>query len=136
MCLVLRSWRTFRGQSAFRTWLLSIVVNVERDRRRRLRKTLPMHGMEFTSNGVQPVAQAEVNELHARIRAAMDELPDRQREVALLSLGEGLSPSEVALVLDTSEANVHTCLHLARKHIARAVRVDWHVRNKHDPRRF
>ena len=46
-------------------------------------------------------------------------------EVALLSLGEGLPAREVALVLETTEANVHTCLHLARKRIARAIGVDY-----------
>ena len=42
---------------------------------------------EVTSKAAQPMAQAEANELHARVRAAINELPDRQREVALLCLG-------------------------------------------------
>jgi RNA polymerase sigma-70 factor, ECF subfamily len=37
LCRVLARWRSFRGESSFRTWLLSIVVNVDRDRRRRVR---------------------------------------------------------------------------------------------------
>jgi DNA-directed RNA polymerase specialized sigma24 family protein len=45
--------------------------------------------------------------------------------VALLSLGEGLAASDVALVLETTEANVHTCLHLARKRIAKAIGVNY-----------
>ena len=37
LCRVLRRWRSYRGESAFRTWMLQIVVNVDRDRRRKLR---------------------------------------------------------------------------------------------------
>jgi RNA polymerase sigma-70 factor (ECF subfamily) len=125
LCLVLRHWRSFRGDAAFGTWLLRIVVNADRDRRRRQRKVLPMPVGDVVSKAVQPVAEAEAHELHARIRTAIDDLPDRQREVALLSLGEGLSAREVAQVLDTTEANVHTCLHLARKRIAQAIGVDF-----------
>ena len=54
--------------------------------------------------------------------AAIDRLPDRQREVALLSLGQGL-PGEVARVLEISEANVYTVCTLA-KCIAQFIGVD------------
>jgi RNA polymerase sigma factor (sigma-70 family) len=66
-----------------------------------------------------------VSELRADVRAAIEALPDRQREVALLSLGEGLAARDIALVLETTEANVHTCLHLARKRIAKAIGVNY-----------
>ena len=59
------------------------------------------------------------------IRVAIHNLPDRQREIALLSLGEGLKPTEVATILQTTEANVHTCLHLARKRIAKAIGIKY-----------
>jgi RNA polymerase sigma factor (sigma-70 family) len=68
------------------------------------------------------VAAAELNQ---RIRTEIDRLPERQREVALLSLGEGTSAGEVAYILQTTEANVHTCLHLARKRIAQAIGFDY-----------
>ena len=35
LCRVLRQWRTYRGEASFRSWLLQILVNVDRDRRRR-----------------------------------------------------------------------------------------------------
>ena len=114
-----------RGGCRSGTWLLRIVVNADRDRRRRQHRVLPMPGGDVVSKAVQPVAEAEAHELHARVRAAIDDLPERQREVAVLSLGEGLSAREVAQVLDTTEANVHTCLHLARKRIAQTIGVDY-----------
>jgi RNA polymerase sigma-70 factor (ECF subfamily) len=125
LCRVLRSWRSYRGDATFATWLLQIVVNVDRDRRRRQRIEYPLSS-EFESRTTSPpLEQAAVNELQADVRAAIDALPERQREVALLSLGDGLPACDVALVLDTTEANVHTCLHLARKRIARVIGVDY-----------
>ncbi len=35
LCRVLKRWKTFRGEASFSTWLMQIVVNVDRDRRRR-----------------------------------------------------------------------------------------------------
>jgi len=101
------------------------VVNVDRDRRRRRRKVQPMPADEVISDATSPVEQAAANELLANVRAAIDRLPERQREVALLSLGEGLAARDVARVLETTEGNVYTCLHLARKHIAKAIGVDY-----------
>ena len=123
LCLVLRRWRSYRGEASFGTWMLQIVVNVDRDRRRRQRDELPMPATEVVSNTAPPEEQAAADELHDRVRAAIGRLPERQREVALLSLGEGLPARDVALVLDITEANVHTCLHLARKRIAESIGV-------------
>jgi RNA polymerase sigma-70 factor (ECF subfamily) len=127
LCRVLARWQSFRGEAAFRTWMLQIVVNVDRDRRRRRRRResvdLRMVGIESVHAG--PNEHASVAELSENIRAAIQRLPDRQREVALLSLGEGLEVAEVAHILEISPANVHTCIHLARKRIAKAIGVDY-----------
>ena len=63
--------------------------------------------------------------MQRKVRATIDGLPERQREVALISLGEGLPARDVARILEITEANVHTCLHLARKRIAQAIGVDY-----------
>ncbi len=125
LCRVLGGWRSFRGESSFSTWMMQIVVNVERDRRRRRRDFRELSPEQCVSGAAEPAEQAAAVELSERIRAAIDGLPDRQREVALLSLGEGLGASEVACILETTEGNVHTCLHLARKRIAEAVGLNY-----------
>jgi RNA polymerase sigma factor (sigma-70 family) len=84
-----------------------------------------MPAKEPQSSAADPVDQAVANEQQARMLAAINKLPERQREVTLLSLGEGLSAQETAQVLDISEANVHTCLNLARKRIATAIGFDY-----------
>jgi RNA polymerase sigma-70 factor (ECF subfamily) len=124
LCRVLRQWRTYRGEASFRTWLLSIVVNVDRDRRRRLRIVDPIADDQAASREAPPPELAAADELQRDLAAAIDRLPDRQREIALLTWGEGLSPADVAVVLEITEVNVYTNLHHARKRLAAAIGVD------------
>jgi RNA polymerase sigma-70 factor (ECF subfamily) len=125
---VLARWRTFRGDASFKTWMLGILMNVDRDRRRGLRVhqpvALPIDPPSAIDSHSSPLAAAVANEVRGEIQAAVDRLPERQREVAVLSWGEGLAAAEVATVLGVSEANVYTNLHLARKRLAQALGVD------------
>lgn len=124
LCRVLRQWKSFHGQASFKTWMLQILVNVDRDRRRRLRVFEPMDMRDASSCADRPPELAAAAELGADVLAAVDKLPERQREVALLTWGEGLAAADVASVLDITEANVYSCLHLARKRIAQAIGMD------------
>lgn len=124
LCRVLNQWKSYRGEASFRTWLLQILVNVDRDRRRRLHVFEPLEANELAGDADQPVDLAAAAELNADVRAAVDALPPRQREVALLAWGEGLGAGELASVLETTEANVYTNLHLARKRVAQAIGVN------------
>jgi RNA polymerase sigma-70 factor (ECF subfamily) len=124
LCRVLRQWRSYRGDASFRTWLLSIVVNADRDRRRRRRPTEPIDDNQLPSRAPEPRELAAADDLTRELRQAIDRLPDRQREVALLAWGEGLAAADVAVVLEISVASVYTNLHLARKRVAAALGVD------------
>jgi RNA polymerase sigma-70 factor, ECF subfamily len=124
LCRVLRQWRTYRGEASFKTWFLQIVVNVDRDRRRRFHITEPMDEQFLASPTPLPPELAAAAELNEELRTAVDRLPERQREVALLTWGEALAADEIAQVLSISEASVYTNLHLARKRIAAAIGVD------------
>jgi RNA polymerase sigma-70 factor (ECF subfamily) len=125
LCRVLRSWRGFRGQASFSTWMMQIVVNSARDYRRRQHETSELPAEFYEANAAGPIEQLAASELDEVIRRTIERLPERQREVALLSMGEGLSSSEVAYILETTEANVHTCLHLARKRVAQVIGFDY-----------
>ena len=125
LCRVLSRWKSFRGEASFSTWMMQIVVHVARDRGRRLRDSKALTPDIRDTGAVEANEQLAADELSEIIRAAIDGLPDRQREVALLSIAEGLGASEVAYILQATEANVHTCLHLARKRIAQAIGVDY-----------
>jgi RNA polymerase sigma-70 factor, ECF subfamily len=123
LCRVLRQWKSFRAESSFKTWLLQIVVNVDRDRRRRTRPEQLDPG-DVASLAAGPSEQAAANELQHKLRAAVDRLPARQWEVAHLMWGEGLSAAETASVLGIAEANVYVNLHHARSKVAASLGVD------------
>lgn len=124
LCRVLRRWPSFRGECQFRTWMMQIVVNADRDRRRRENRQRTDQTellAELPSREPSASDHAAAIDLAGQVRLAIASLPDRQREVALLCLGEGMAAGEAAEVLQTTVANVHTCLHLARKRIATAI---------------
>jgi RNA polymerase sigma-70 factor, ECF subfamily len=123
LCRVLRQWKSFRGESSFKTWLFQIVVNVDRDRRRR--RAFVFLEAEPATSGDEQGERLSAEEMKRSISEAIERLPDRQREVAILSIGEGMSATEVAQVLSITEANVHSSLHLARKRIAQAIGYDY-----------
>lgn len=123
LCRVLRQSKSFRGESSFKTWLFQIIVNVDRDRRRR--KTYLSLDVEPTTRSTNPAEHLSAEEMKRSIREAIEGLPDRQREVAVLCLAEEMTAGEVAQVLSITEANVYSSLHLARKRIAQAIGFDY-----------
>lgn len=125
LCRVLRQWRSYRGEASFRSWLLQILVNVDRDRRRRRAHLSIADDDEAEAQSASVAEAATAAELQVRVRNEIDRLPERQREVALLSWGEGLAAGEIAAALEITEANVYATLHAARKRLAKTLGVDY-----------
>ncbi len=110
-----RAWQglpTFRGDSSLRTWLYRIAVNLalnhKRDARGRPSGEIP----EDAASPDQPVpGRMEDAELQARLSAAVEELPKKQRLVVELRVQQDLSFREVADVVasteDSAKANFH-----------------------------
>jgi len=126
---VIRKIETFRGDSAFGSWLYRIVANAAyqklRDRRGRrgdvpLDEVLPI----FDEHGAhaEPVADwsprvddpSRQTEVRVALTAAIDELPAKYRAVLVLHDVEGLSNVEIGEALRISVANVKSRVHRAR----------------------
>jgi RNA polymerase sigma-70 factor, ECF subfamily len=133
---VIRGAEKFEGRSSVKTWLLRILVNRARSIGQRDHRSVPVDpsgtaGSElaarFDDGGMwrdPPVPFTEtiedgiVNEpIVRRVRAAIERLPDVARAVVTLRDVEGLSTSEVATLLELSEANVRVILHRSRSRI-------------------
>jgi RNA polymerase sigma-70 factor, ECF subfamily len=129
LCTIVRKIDTFRGESAFGSWLYRIVANAAyhklRGRQRRWRElslddVLPV----FDANGCHAASMADwsslVNdpavraELRAALTSAIDELPAIYRTVLVLRDVEGQSNSEIAATLGLSVPVVKTRVHRAR----------------------
>jgi len=63
--------------------------------------------------------------LAGRLRSAIDDLPDRQREVVTLRDIEGLSSEEVCSVLEISEGNQRVLLHRGRSRLRQALETEF-----------
>ncbi|MBI2901685.1 MAG: sigma-70 family RNA polymerase sigma factor [Planctomycetes bacterium] len=122
-----RALGAFRGESAFRSWLYRIVINLHRDRRRRLRREETRLGVVREETERRQAATAEgagvqADELADVVRDRVALLPDRQREVLVLHVYHGLDYRGVASVLGCSYEDVKMNLSLARKKLKEALK--------------
>ena len=118
----------FEPRARFSTWLWRVVVNRCLNRRA---KAGHRRGGREAGEGVleavpddpgrAPEAALASAQEAARVRAAIDALPDRQRIAVLLSRFEGLSYEEIAAALDTTVSSVESLLFRARRALATAL---------------
>ena len=121
-----RSLASFRGQSAFYTWLFRIAVNLATDRVRQRAARGRAFGTERVAEnewegalpdaaGDRPDEAAARRETRQRIARTLDDLPQNLRAIIVLSDVEGLSYREIAEVLNIPVGTVMSRLHNARK---------------------
>jgi|SRR3990172_332199 len=121
--------RTFRGDSAFSTWLYRLTMNVGltrlRKRKRNREVYLDDYLPRFQEDGhhqVRPVVnwgdeldlRLEKEELQRLIREALDQLPPVDKAVIVMSDLEGLSNREIGEGLGLSIPAVKSRLHRSR----------------------
>jgi RNA polymerase sigma-70 factor (ECF subfamily) len=125
---VVRKLPTFRGESAFPTWLHRVTVNAALSHRRRqavrqehgLATSLDAYGEDepLPAAGPRrtpaPDDQVVNHETRQIIQEAIESLPDAYREVLLLADVEGLPNADVAEKLGLSLPAVKSRLHRAR----------------------
>lgn len=111
------SYEPSRG--AVSTWLLTIGRRKALDRlrsRKRSREDIVSGDNSFAdlpSTAPDPSSEVENTELREQVRAALNELPDEQREVLELGYFSGLSQSEIAEATGQPLGTVKTRMRLA-----------------------
>lgn len=112
---IARNLDRFGGRSAFSTWAFGVVLNAARDRRRAetRRSAVIREAAAFAGDHSHEGADDRTDDLWA----AVDGLPDPQREAVLLVHVEGLSHREAALALGCAEATVSWRLFAARRRL-------------------
>lgn len=101
----------FRGDSALRTWLLTIARRLLLDRRRARRRRaaeVPI-GESDAASGYDALDALVASESERQLSAAIGSLSPMQREVFTLRVNEGLSYREIADLVGSTEgaARVH-----------------------------
>lgn len=121
-----RNLSSFRGESKFGTWIISITLNEARSRLRRM-KTMPMDSLDEPPDEEGYVSPAllrdwreipsealERREMRQVLQDAIESLPVMYREIFLLRDVEELSIAEAAEALQITVASVKVRLHRAR----------------------
>ena len=118
----LKAWRaisSFRGDSAFSTWLYRIAVNACLNHRA-LRRPVTQELEEGLADP-NPGADAAVARDHEarRVRAAVSRLPERQRATLILKVYHDLTHAEVAEILGSTVGTVKANLFHALANLRR-----------------
>ncbi|HYN32195.1 MAG TPA: sigma-70 family RNA polymerase sigma factor [Ilumatobacteraceae bacterium] len=104
-------WALIRTYEAPDTWVRRVAINVSRDRMRSERRR---RNREATHDASAQPSTTEQFEADANVRALLDQLPQRQREVARLFYVEDRSVDDIARQLDVSSGTVKSYLAQAR----------------------
>ncbi len=111
---------TFKGSSAFYTWLYRIAFNVAASHRRRRRPTLSVEharetsGLEPMDSGNGPTERLERDECCRQVRQAIGQLSEEHRVVLVLREIDGCCYETIANILELPIGTVRSRLHRAR----------------------
>ncbi len=118
---------SYRGDSAFKTWLFSIAVNVcrrrwrQRKARERLMQVLQSVFLLANRNTPQPEEILIRRENRAELWKAVDRLGEKYQLPLILFYAQELSVAEIAQILDIPVGTVLSRLHTAREYLANAL---------------
>lgn len=96
----------FRGDAAFRTWLLTITANEARGalrKAKRLRESAFEEVAPVATDDADPAEAAVLAHEVGRARRLLDTLPEKQRLSVGLRIDEGLSFREIGALIGSSE---------------------------------
>lgn len=122
---MLRTFRaigSFKGQSSFSTWLYRITMNTCLDelRRRKNKKSTSLDGLldvgwSPQDAGESPEKHAIMSETHAKLNAAIRELPDDMRAAIVLRDIHGLPYEEIAQALNVNVGTIKSRISRGRE---------------------
>lgn len=114
---------SFKGNSAFFTWLYRIAYNVAITRLRRRKPTVPLDGvgetgrMDFPDAGPGPDDRIQKDEQAVQLNQALARLSDEHRAILILREMDDLDYDAISAVLDLPIGTVRSRLHRARTHL-------------------
>lgn len=120
---VLSGQARYSGRSNFRTWLFGVVRLTALEQRRRessIQRRAERVAEGWIDEPDAPLAPDEAlveREQATRLRSALDQLPDRQREVVHLVFYHGMSVAEAAATMDVSVGSARTHYHRGKERL-------------------
>ncbi|BAP88910.1 RNA polymerase sigma factor RpoE [Burkholderiales bacterium GJ-E10] len=129
-----RALPSFRGESAFYTWLYRIAINTAKNHfaaQGRKAPTVAAGDFEDADGGDEPFAQPDVDtpesvyqsrQIGLAVNRAIDQLPEELRTAIVLRELEGLSYDEIAAAMNCPVGTVRSRIFRAREAIAQELR--------------
>jgi RNA polymerase sigma-70 factor, ECF subfamily len=123
---------TFRGQSAFYSWLFRIALNAAVSARRKTRRVTGSVEAHRDATGAEPVDMsassapdhaAHVEDRQQLVRRALAQLPDEYRTALVLKEMDDLKYEEIAELLGVPLGTVRSRIHRARQELR--ARLQW-----------
>jgi len=111
----------YQGDSRFVVWMFQIARNAHVDflRKRKGELALDDQFVEAPSREPRPEERLEVDQEAALVRRALDRLPDKKKEILLLSRFQDLKLREIAELFDCQVGTVKVQVHRALKDLSR-----------------
>ena len=115
----------FRGDAALSTWLYRVTLNLCRDQMRRDKRRRDDVGLEAVGEApasgpaTHPERDVDHDRVRVAVRAAIDRLPDEQREAVLLRYMEEMSYREISRLTDTPQGTVASRVFRALERLGR-----------------
>lgn len=111
-------WRS--GEAKVTTWLYRVVANLCIDRRRRARGgAVPLDAIPEPEDGQASAAERIQDRARAdALQAALDLLPDRQRQAVVLRHIEGLANPDIAEIMDVTVEAVESLTSRGKRALA------------------
>ena len=109
-----RAIERFRGEAAFRTWLLAIAGNEARGflRKAKRRKEDRLEDLDMLpAVGNDPSVEVTLRSEVQRVREVLADLPEKQRLSVTLRIFEGLSFREIGKSIDSTEGSARVNYH-------------------------
>jgi len=112
-------FRDYQPGTQIKSWLAKIAINICRDKLRRMKRqkrlldVLRLISWQMTQVSSTPEEVVILNERKRIIKSVIETLDDKHRLPVLLRYVQGMSISEIALVLGINEGTVHSRLHYA-----------------------
>ena len=104
----------FRGEAAFRTWLLAIAGNEARGLLRKVkqRREDTLDDVDvLAAEGNDPSAEVVLRSEVERVRAVLADLPEKQKLSVTLRIFDGLSFREIGEIIDSTEGSARVNYH-------------------------
>ncbi len=137
---VIRALPKFEGRSSLKSWVMRILANEAKTRRRKEAKNVSLEQVEdgwstdprFESSGHwrattsrwhsdSPDELMQAEELNNCIKKHIDLLPENQRSALMLRETESYTLDEICNILEVSSSNVRVLLHRARDKVLQVV---------------